>query len=176
MAEEFFGAIASERLDRLIFGEAQRVVGVGKTPAPVFGPLPELAAVVAQKEGLILLRLVPENRAPAAQHFLGAERHGEIDLVQLPFRPGPAVEPKFRLAEPWFARAALQRIAQRVPFYQQKLSEAGVKPEDISAGWARMSKARYYGEITYIDQDAPRGLAHCVLVARDFLGDDDFVM
>src|SRR5207344_2087267 len=29
---------------------------------------------------------------------------------------------------------------------------------------------------TYIRQTAPRGLAHAVLVARDFLGDDDFVM
>src|SRR5262245_36187927 len=30
--------------------------------------------------------------------------------------------------------------------------------------------------VTYLPQDAPRGLAHCVLIARDFLGDDDFVM
>ncbi|WP_030668683.1 glucose-1-phosphate thymidylyltransferase [Streptomyces rimosus] len=30
--------------------------------------------------------------------------------------------------------------------------------------------------LTYLRQDAPRGLAHCVQVARDFLGDDDFVM
>ncbi|MGX1885247.1 glucose-1-phosphate thymidylyltransferase [Streptomyces sp. NPDC055287] len=30
--------------------------------------------------------------------------------------------------------------------------------------------------LTYIPQEAPRGLAHCVAIARDFLGDDDFVM
>jgi glucose-1-phosphate thymidylyltransferase len=31
-------------------------------------------------------------------------------------------------------------------------------------------------EVTYLPQEAPLGLAHCVLLARDFLGDDDFVM
>ncbi|PAZ17025.1 glucose-1-phosphate thymidylyltransferase [Streptomyces sp. SA15] len=31
-------------------------------------------------------------------------------------------------------------------------------------------------EVTYIPQEAPLGLAHAVLIAQDFLGDDDFVM
>ncbi|KAB2381579.1 glucose-1-phosphate thymidylyltransferase [Actinomadura montaniterrae] len=30
--------------------------------------------------------------------------------------------------------------------------------------------------ITYIPQEAPLGLAHCVTIAEDFLGDEDFVM
>jgi len=30
--------------------------------------------------------------------------------------------------------------------------------------------------VTYLRQTAPLGLAHCVLIARDFLGDEDFVM
>ena len=36
--------------------------------------------------------------------------------------------------------------------------------------------APFGATITYIPQDAPLGLAHCVLIADDFLGDDDFVM
>jgi glucose-1-phosphate thymidylyltransferase len=35
---------------------------------------------------------------------------------------------------------------------------------------------RFGAAITYIRQVAPLGLAHCVLIARDFLGDDDFVV
>jgi len=30
--------------------------------------------------------------------------------------------------------------------------------------------------VTYLRQSAPLGLAHCVLIAQDFLGDEDFVM
>jgi glucose-1-phosphate thymidylyltransferase len=36
--------------------------------------------------------------------------------------------------------------------------------------------SRFGARLTYIPQDAPLGLAHCVLIARDFIGDDDFVM
>jgi glucose-1-phosphate thymidylyltransferase len=35
---------------------------------------------------------------------------------------------------------------------------------------------RFGATFTFIPQDAPLGLAHCVLIAADFLGDDDFVM
>ncbi|MFE0513828.1 glucose-1-phosphate thymidylyltransferase [Streptomyces sp. NPDC058964] len=36
--------------------------------------------------------------------------------------------------------------------------------------------SRFGLEVTYIPQERPLGLAHAVLIARDFLGDDDFVM
>lgn len=36
--------------------------------------------------------------------------------------------------------------------------------------------SRWGVELTYIPQERPLGLAHCVRIARDFLGDDDFVM
>jgi glucose-1-phosphate thymidylyltransferase len=35
---------------------------------------------------------------------------------------------------------------------------------------------RFGASVTYLPQDAPLGLAHCVLIAQEYLGADDFVM
>jgi glucose-1-phosphate thymidylyltransferase len=50
----------------------------------------------------------------------------------------------------------------------------GDRAEEIRA--ALGDGSQFSLEITYIEQDAPHGLAHCVMIAEDFLGQDDFVM
>ncbi|MGW1818795.1 glucose-1-phosphate thymidylyltransferase [Streptomyces sp. NPDC002125] len=50
----------------------------------------------------------------------------------------------------------------------------GDRPEKIAEALGDGSELGV--RLTYIQQDAPRGLAHCVAISRDFLGDDDFVM
>jgi len=58
------------------------------------------------------------------------------------------------------------------------ITEVGIVVGDTAAEIERaVGDGRDFGlEITYLPQDAPRGLAHAVLIAREFLGDDDFVM
>ncbi|HEX3111693.1 MAG TPA: sugar phosphate nucleotidyltransferase, partial [Candidatus Eisenbacteria bacterium] len=65
----------------------------------------------------------------------------------------------------------------------EDMAEAGIKQIGIVVGDTRdeikaaVGDGSQFGvEVTYIPQDAPLGLAHCVLVAGDFLGDEDFVM
>jgi glucose-1-phosphate thymidylyltransferase len=65
----------------------------------------------------------------------------------------------------------------------EEMARAGIKEIGIIVGDTRdeivaavEDGSRWGVEVTYIPQDAPLGLAHCVLIARDFLGDDDFVM
>jgi len=58
------------------------------------------------------------------------------------------------------------------------ITELGVIVGDTRAEvMADLGDGSQFGaEITYIPQDEPLGLAHCVLIAREFLAEDEFVM
>ncbi len=65
----------------------------------------------------------------------------------------------------------------------EAMTEAGIKEVGIIVGDTAAEIVAAVGDgsrwalnVTYIPQEAPLGLAHCVLIAREFLGDDDFVM
>jgi glucose-1-phosphate thymidylyltransferase len=65
----------------------------------------------------------------------------------------------------------------------EQISAAGIREVGIITGdtgpeiRAAVGDGSAFGiEVTYIPQDAPLGLAHAVLTAEPFLGDDDFVM
>ncbi|MEV4106446.1 glucose-1-phosphate thymidylyltransferase [Nonomuraea sp. NPDC049695] len=65
----------------------------------------------------------------------------------------------------------------------EALRDAGVTSVGIVVGdtGAEVREAvgdgsRFGLDVTYIPQEAPLGLAHCVLIARDFLGEDPFVL
>jgi glucose-1-phosphate thymidylyltransferase len=65
----------------------------------------------------------------------------------------------------------------------EDMAEAGIREIGIIVGdtaeeirLAVGDGSRWGVQVTYLPQEAPLGLAHCVLIARDFLGDDDFVM
>lgn len=65
----------------------------------------------------------------------------------------------------------------------ESLADAGITEVGIIVGdtAAEIEEAvgdgsKFGLQITYIPQDRPLGLAHAVLIAREYLGDDDFVM
>ncbi len=65
----------------------------------------------------------------------------------------------------------------------EAMAAAGIRQIGVIVGDTRAEVmaalgdgSRFGVEITYIPQEAPLGLAHCVLIAGEFLGDDDFVM
>ncbi len=65
----------------------------------------------------------------------------------------------------------------------EDLAAAGVREVGIVVGetaaeiQAAVGDGSSWGlDVTYLHQQQPLGLAHCVLIARDFLGEDDFVM
>jgi len=65
----------------------------------------------------------------------------------------------------------------------EHMAEAGIVDVGMIVGDTAVEVRKAVGDgsqwglrVTYIPQEAPLGLAHCVLIARDFLGDEDFVM
>jgi glucose-1-phosphate thymidylyltransferase len=65
----------------------------------------------------------------------------------------------------------------------EAIADAGIRDIGIVVGDTHAEIRAAVGDgsrwgitITYIEQDAPRGLAHAVKISRDFIGDDPFVM
>jgi glucose-1-phosphate thymidylyltransferase len=65
----------------------------------------------------------------------------------------------------------------------EAIAEAGITEVGVIVGDTAAEIREAVGDgsqfgisVTYLQQDAPLGLAHAVLIAREFLGDDDFVM
>jgi glucose-1-phosphate thymidylyltransferase len=65
----------------------------------------------------------------------------------------------------------------------ERMADAGIRDIGIIVGDtgreivdAVGDGTRFGVRVTYLPQESPLGLAHCVLIARDFLGDDEFVM
>ncbi|MFA1548308.1 glucose-1-phosphate thymidylyltransferase [Actinomadura chokoriensis] len=65
----------------------------------------------------------------------------------------------------------------------EALRDAGVQDVGVIVGDTAEEVCRAVGDgsrfglrVTYIRQEAPLGLAHAVLIAREYLGDDDFVL
>lgn len=65
----------------------------------------------------------------------------------------------------------------------EDLAEAGIKDIGIIVGPNKEQIKKTMGEgsrwnvkITYIEQDEPKGLAHAVLIAEQFIGNSDFIM
>ena len=65
----------------------------------------------------------------------------------------------------------------------EAIADAGIKHVGIVVGDTAGEVMGAVGDgsewglsVTYLPQEAPLGLAHAVLIAKDFLGDDDFVM
>src|SRR5512137_316004 len=65
----------------------------------------------------------------------------------------------------------------------ESIAAAGIREIGIVVGDTQAEIRAAVGDgsafgvkVTYIEQDAPRGLAHAVLISQDFLGDEPFVM
>ena len=83
-----------------------------------------------------------------------------------------------------FAKQLVPVANKPVLFYGlEAIRDAGITDVGIVVGetaaaiQGAVGDGREFGlNVTYIRQEAALGLAHAVLIARDFLGSDDFVM
>jgi glucose-1-phosphate thymidylyltransferase len=82
------------------------------------------------------------------------------------------------------AKQLLPVANKPVLFYGlEAIADAGISEVGIVVGETAPAIAEAVGDgrafgldVAYLRQEAPLGLAHAVLIARDYLGDDDFVM
>ena len=82
------------------------------------------------------------------------------------------------------AKQLLPVANKPVLFYGlEAIRDVGIRDVGIVVGETAPAIRKAVGDgsafglnVTYIPQEAPSGLAHAVLVSRDYLGDDDFVM
>jgi len=82
------------------------------------------------------------------------------------------------------AKQLLPVANKPVLFYGlEAIRDAGISDVGIVVGHTAAAIQEAVGDgsdfglnVSYINQEAPLGLAHAVLVSRDFLNDDDFVM
>ncbi|MFF0259042.1 glucose-1-phosphate thymidylyltransferase [Streptomyces microflavus] len=77
---------------------------------------------------------------------------------------------------PVAGKAVLEHVLNNIR--ETGITEIGIVVGDSGdrIGEAIGDGSRFGARITYIHQEEPLGLAHCVVVAREFLGDDDFLM
>ena len=69
-------------------------------------------------------------------------------------------------------------------FCLESMIEAGVRDFAIIVGGIGTNRVKdYYGngerfgvKITYVEQDYPRGIAHAILLCKDFVGNDKFLV
>jgi glucose-1-phosphate thymidylyltransferase len=115
---------------------------------------------------------------------LGVSRHKQkgIEVKALVLAGGAGT--RLRPITHTSAKQLIPVANKPVLFYGlEAIAEAGITDVGIVVGDTADEIRRAVGDgsafglnVTYLPQAAPLGLAHAVLIARDYLGDDDFVM
>ena len=92
--------ILHECFHRLVAGQAEGIITLGRLTIPVFGALPEQAFVVTQEWGTLHLALMPEDGIAFLTQFLWTHRYAHLDVGHIPFCPGPSIHPYPAVLQP----------------------------------------------------------------------------